>query len=307
MWGPRFYLFLNESDMPLKRDIEDAFGRGFPYTYKGCSVNFSAPAPGGNGMRYPESITEGPVSPLVFIHTPDGYINEYLGTSELDGLTALDWISFSEHRLLSLTSGKIFRDELNMRKTLDKLKYYPEDVRLYLIASNWSLIAEEQAFVRRCFDVGDDLGSSLVCGRIADRLMRLAFLYCGQYAPYSKWFGTAFSKLPVGEAIKNAVYRAVTASDIKTREDSITAAQLLTAELHNNSGLTEYVGVKIESYYERDIKVIFGEKIASAAMKKLAGTDFEKYPPIGTLSGVANFVGISDDLARRERVKLLYG
>ena len=52
---------------------------------------------------------------------------------------------------------------------------------------------------------GDSLGSALVCGRIAERLMRLCFLYCRQYAPYSKWFGTAFQQLPIPQELKDAI------------------------------------------------------------------------------------------------------
>ena len=105
--------------------------------------------------------------------------------------------------LLALTAGKFFQDDLKMADRLSNLNFYPESVRLYLIASNWSLAAEEQAFVRRCADVGDETGSMLACARIAERLMRLAFLYCRRYAPYSKWFGTAFARLPSIRKSKN--------------------------------------------------------------------------------------------------------
>jgi hypothetical protein len=231
---------------------------------------------------------------------------EYLGTADIENLTGPDWLAFSEHRLLSLVSGRIFFDGLDIQKTLDKLRFYPEDVTLYLIASNWSLIAEEQAYVRRCYDVGDNAGSVMACGRIADRLMRLAFLYCKRYAPYSKWFGTAFKELPVDEEIKRAIYRALETADIDEREDNIVDAQKMLADMHNKSGLTEPVDVQIESYHERKIKVIFADKIANAAAQKLRGTAFEGYPLIGTLSEVPNFTNIFDYPERREVVKGLY-
>ena len=306
MWGPRFYLFLEEKDMHKKTEIMEAFSKWVPYEYKGYSVNFSTPDPNDDGVRRPEPISEGPVSPLIFIHTFYEYLTDYLGTSDLTNLSDLDWLSFSEHRLLALTSGRIFFDGLKIQKALEKLRYYPEGVRLYLIASNWSLIAEEQAYVRRCSDVGDTIGSILVCGRIADRLMRLAFLYSEKYAPYSKWFGTAFSQLPIDEGIKSAIFRAVETMDIDERENNIVKAQKLMADIHNKSGLTEAVDVRIESYYGREIKVIFADKIAHTAVKKLSGTVFENYPLIGTLSAVANFTNIFDNPSRRLNVKRLY-
>jgi hypothetical protein len=51
----------------------------------------------------PEFITEGKVSLLVFIHTIDEYLDTYPGAHQLESLTASDWLSFSEHRLLTLT------------------------------------------------------------------------------------------------------------------------------------------------------------------------------------------------------------
>jgi len=306
MWGPRFYLFIKEEDLPRKPYIMNVFGSELPYTYKGYSVNFSEPDPNDNGVRHPEIKTEGPVSPLIFIQTFEDFLSGYLGTAGLDNLSDADWLSFSEHRLLALTSGRIFTDGLDLRRSLDKLHFYPEDVRLYLIASNWSLIAEEQAFVRRCFDVGDDLGSSLVCGRIADRLMRLAFLYCGKYAPYSKWFGTAFARLPINDKIKSAIREAVAAADITQREDNIVMAQKLMADLHNAFGLTDYVDVHIETYFERKIKVIYADKIADAVLKRISDAPCGHYPLIGSLSGAANFTNIFDNPACRENVKSMY-
>lgn len=306
MWGPRFYLFLKESDIGLKPNIMETFRKELPYTYKGFSVNFTDPDPNDNGVRHAEIISEGPVSPLIFIHTLNGFLSQYLGVSDIDNLTGLDWLSFSEHRLLALTSGRIFADGLNIQEKLRRLRFYPEDVRLYLLASNWSVIAEEQAFVRRCSDVGDEIGSILICARIADRLMRLAFLYCRTYAPYSKWFGTAFSRLPIDRNIQACISDAITAKDIAGRENAIVRAQQLLAGLHNETGITRYIDTPVQSYFGRDIKVIFADRIAEAIMQRLKGTAFESYPLIGTLSSAANLTNISDNVRRRESVKKLY-
>ncbi|MCL2396658.1 MAG: DUF4037 domain-containing protein [Defluviitaleaceae bacterium] len=289
MWGPRFYLFLSQADVRKKQELMDAFAEHLPYDFEGHSVNFSVPD--ASYVRRPEVIRAGKVSPLISIHTFDEYLAEYLGTADLDNLTPQDWLYFSEHRLLGLTSGKLFVDGLGIAHILEKLRYYPEDVRLYLIASNWSLIAEEQAFVRRCFDVGDNIGSAIICARMAGRLMRLAFLYCGCYAPYSKWFGTAFSRLPIDAAIGQTISRALSAMDIDQREDGIVLAQKLLADMHNTSGLTKPVKMQIESYYGRDIKVIFAEKIADVVVKKLSGTELEGFRLIGASEGILDKLG----------------
>ena len=306
MWGPRLYLFLEEKEISFKERILTVLSENLPYMYLGYSVNFSVPDTEDGGIRHAELITSGAVSPLIDIHTIHEYLLDYLGTNNLTNLSALDWLAFSENKLLSLTSGKLFVDDLQLRKLLDKLHFYPPEVQLFLIASNWSLIAEEQAFVKRCADVGDEIGSILVCGRIAERLMRLAFLYCGQYAPYSKWFGKAFSRLPLDEKIKSTILNAVRADNIADRENNIVLAQQSLADLHNSLKITKFVDTKIGSYFNRDIKVIAAKQLSAETHKKLAGTPLENYPLIGSLSAVANFVTLTDYPDYRENIKLLY-
>lgn len=143
---------------------------------------------------------------------------------------------------------------------LSSIQYYPEMVKLYLIASNWEAIASEQAFVKRCGSCGDEIGSRMIASRIAERLMRLCFLYKDIYAPYSKWFGTAFHQLDIDRKIGDTIKRALSAEGLEEREDQIIEAQALVANLHNASGLTEVVDYQIESYFGRNIKVIFADK-----------------------------------------------
>ena len=306
MWGPRFYLFLKQEDLPKQDEILRVFSHTFPYEFCGYSVHFTEPDPNDNGVRHPKHITSGPVSPLIFVHSIEEYLENYLGTSDFEHLSETDWLSFSEHKLLSLTCGKLFEDGLGIGALLEPLRFYPDTVQRYLIASNWSLIAEEQAFMRRCSDVGDEMGSILVCGRIAERLMRLCFLYCRQYAPYSKWFGTGFSHLPVEKPIKHAIHQALTAADSTARENALVLAQHLVAELHNSLGITAPVSTEITDYYGREIKVIFCDQIAEAVQETLRGTVLAHIPLIGSMSEIANFSVLSDDPTHRERIKQLY-
>ena len=189
---------------------------------------------------------------------------------------------------------------------LAPLRFYPPLVQKYLAASNWSLIAEEQAFAGRCAQVGDELGSRLVCARIAERLMRLCFLYCGEYAPYSKWFGIAFSRLPIEEKLKESVLAAVGAADFPAREAALVEAQLLTAQLHNVSGMTEPVAVMAQKYFGREMTVIFADRIAEAIQDTFIGTPLDGVPLLGSVSEVANMVTFSDDPRWQPRIQALY-
>lgn len=307
MWGPRFYLFLDPADIGQKEAVFDAFSRELPYEYKGYSVNFSVPDPNDNGVQHPQFIMSGNVNPLIFIRTFDEFLEEELGTSDLEHLTLSDWLTFSEHRLLSLTAGELFLDGLNLAGRLDAVRYYPEEVRRYRIASNWDIIASEQAFVKRCADAGDALGSVIVAARIAERLMRLCFLYQKQYAPYSKWFGTAFARLDVPDTLKDALHRALHAADIAEREEQLVCAQALVAALHNESGITSPVEYEIEPYYGRNIKVIFADKFAEAVLETLEGTPLADIPLLDAFSAAGGLSNVSDDKQYYPRIRKLYG
>lgn len=306
MWGPRFYMFLSNNDIEKKVEIFETLSEFLPYQYKGYSVNFTEPDPNDNGVQHAKFISSGKVNPLIFIQTFDEFLYDELGTSDLENLHALDWLSFSEHRLLSLVSGKMFVDKLHIADKLMLLKYYPNDVRNYLIASNWDIIASEQAFVKRCGETGDEIGSLIICTRIAERLMRLCFLYKKVYAPYSKWFGTAFDKLDIDVNIKKSIYAALHAETIDLREDSLVKSQALVADLHNKSEITPFIDYKIESYFGRNIKVIFAEKFAEAAAENLVGTPLENIPLIGSFSQIGGLSSFSDEKQYYKQIKAIY-
>lgn len=305
MWGPRFYLFLKQEDIGQKHEILKAFSAQFPPLYKGYNVHFSQPDPNDQGIRHAVEGVPGKVDPLIFFYTPEEYLDFYMGAHQFDSLTDLEWLSFSENRLLTLAVGEFYVDDLHLAERLAPLKYYPENVWLYLIASNWGMISQEQAFVKRCATRGDDTGSILVCARIAERLMRLAFLYCKQYAPYSKWFGTAFQQLPISPQIKETIHDALTASTISRREEKIVLAQQLLARLHNRLSITAPVSDKSVSYFSRDIQVIYADKIAEAVQEKLTGP-LAHAPLVGSLSQVSSFVELYEDASKRPAIESLY-
>ena len=306
MWGPRLWLFLREEDMGLAEEIMTAFSHRLPCTYRGYSMNFSAPDENDNGVRHPEPVEHGPVHPLIWLRTFDSFLIGQIGTADPDSLTPADWLALSEHRLLSLVSGQFFHDGLDCAAVVDKIRYYPRPVRLYLIASAWDSIASEQAFLRRAGDVGDDIGSRLICARIAERLMRLCFLYKGVYAPYSKWFGTAFGKLDIDPAIGQNIREALAADNVILREEKLLSAMVKVAQMHNDSGLAAPVPVEVRDYYGRDIRVIFAEQWADSAAAELAGTELEHFPRIGSFSQLAGLSDFSDDPANYRKIADFY-
>ena len=166
-----------------------------PHRFKGYSTHFSAPNTdaGDKGTQVMEDIAAGPVNHRVEILTIDGYMRGYLGLDSERELTAGDWLSVPQQKLLSFTSGAVFRDDLDLASVRARLAFYPDDVWIYLLACGWSRIGQDEHLAPRAAMVGDEVGATLIAGRIVRSIMQLCFLMARQYAPYAKWFGTAFA------------------------------------------------------------------------------------------------------------------
>ena len=54
---------------------------------------------------------------------------------------------------------------------------------------------QEEHLMGRAGMVGDEIGSAVIGARLVRDLMHLCFLMERKYAPYPKWFGTAFARL----------------------------------------------------------------------------------------------------------------
>jgi len=276
-WAPGSMVFLNDNEFHMRDELADVFEKNLPPEYKGYKTD------------------------SIWLCTMDGVRKMYIGEMPKDDI---DWLTISEHRLLGLTAGRIFIDMLNIQETRDKLSFYPQNVKLYLIASQWSIIGEEEAFVRRCAQVGDELGSRIVCARIAERLMRLCFLYKNKYAPYSKWFGTAFKQLSL-DNIHDEITAAISANTIAEREDHILNAQILVVELHNSCNITEPLEIKVWDY-GRGAKIISAGNFAAIAREKITNPELKNCPLIGSVSQIGNMEYLYDNLELRDKIYQLY-
>jgi hypothetical protein len=147
---------------------------------------------------------------------------------------AYDWISLPEQRLCAMTAGAVFHDDLDLEQVRRKLASYPRDVWLYLMLAGWWRIHPEMNLVGRAGYAGDELGSTLIASDIVSGLMHLSFLIERRYAPYVKWFGTAFSKLPIADRLSAPLDRALRARNWKEREEALGGGYEIVAEAFNN-------------------------------------------------------------------------
>lgn len=256
-WKSRVLLFLREEDLVLHGDeVDEVLRRELPSSFRDRPVGYE-------------------------IHTVREYFLEQLGL-DLDGeIQAHDWLTFPEQRLRMLTAGEVYHDEVGLSAARERLAYYPRDVWLYLMMTGWWRVHPEANLVGRSGSVGDELGSALIGSRLVSDLMRLGFLMERQYAPYSKWFGTAFSRLPCGPDLAPALWRVVNAENWQSREGALLEAYEKLAAVHNGLQLTEPVSLEVVQMWDRPFKVAWADvpgllhsKIEDPAVRSIA----ERWP-----------------------------
>ena len=154
-WGPRLLLFLSKADYREKRDkISTVLGRRLPSTFHGYSTHFSEPDE--EGVQLPREVKNGePINHRVDVSTVESFFQGYLGINPYDEINELDWLTLSQQRLRTIRSGRVFHDGLELNKIRKKLKYYPKDVWLYLLACQWHRIEQEEPSMARCGGLGD--------------------------------------------------------------------------------------------------------------------------------------------------------
>jgi hypothetical protein len=168
---------------------------------------------------------------------------------------AYDWISLPEQRLCAMTAGAVFHDDLDLEQVRRRLAYYPRDVWLYLMLAGWWRVHPEMNLVGRAGYAGDELGSTLIASEMVSGLMHLSFLIERRYAPYSKWFGTAFSKLQIADRLSAPLDRALHARTWREREDALSSGYEIVASAFNDLEITPRLALEPVRMWERPFTV----------------------------------------------------
>ena len=307
-WGPRLLLFLSDEDYEQHHEaLRQTFRRELPPTFHGYPTNFTAPNPLDAGVRLLEPGISGQINHHIAVMTIGGFLESALGISTADALSARDWLTFPEQKLLEVTGGAIYHDGLGMLMPLrEQLAYYPHDVWLYRLASQWQRISEEEAFVGRCAEVGDDLGSRVVAARLVREVMRLCFLIERRYAPYSKWLGTAFTRLESAAQVMPHLAGALSAPDIAEREQHLAATYEAVARMQNALAIAEWQDPASRLYHDRPLRVIHAERFAAALSAAMRDEELRRIADhVGLVGAVDQFVDCTDVLSRADSCRRL--
>ncbi|MFI4975918.1 MAG: DUF4037 domain-containing protein [Caulobacterales bacterium] len=298
-WGARVLLFLSEADFAAHAaEVVAAFRDVAPAEFLGVPM-------GMNNRPHPAPHSAGALGDIR--HGLEAWTLESMAGFTLDlhpdaPLDNLAWLGLAEQRLLAMTAGAVFHDDLGRLTALRaRLAAPPLDVRLYKLTCQWRRIAEEQAFVGRAGSRGDEIGSRVIGARLVRDAMRMAFLVEGRYAPYPKWFGTAFARLPCAPALSPILERALAAPDWKSREAALAEAYDALARLHQARGLPGDFKPVIGPFWSRPFTVINTEEIWEAIRAEIADPVLRALPVIGALDQVTDSTPVTEAPARARR------
>ena len=297
-WGPRCLVFLRDQDVDVFGPLIDAaLKRELPREFAGFATGIDFHPDG--TTRRADGATAGEFAHRIWIGSPRDALRWNIGIDSLAELTPAIWVTTPQQRLTEFTAGAIFRDDTGeITRFREAFAWFPDDVWRYLMAGFWKNIGQLEPFAGRCGEVGDDLGSHLVAMRIARDQMNLAMLQERRYAPYQKWFGTAFSQLTIAPELQPLLDRARFARDWREREAGIVAGSLLLAERHNAMGLTPMLDKTPRPFYGRPFQVLDTERFTRALEDSITDPDVRRLPR--DLGGLDTWVDSTDAVGNQE-------
>jgi hypothetical protein len=295
-WGPRLQLFLHRHDADQHaHDIVTMLSSELPKTFYGYPTNFASS--GNDDIRHMEA-TDGPVFHRVEVTSLDAWLTNTLGFDPRDAITTLDWLATPTQTLAEITAGAVFHDQTGeLTATRSRLTWYPDQVWRYILACQWERISQQEAFVGRCGEVDDELGSAVIAARQVRHLMRLSLLMHRRYPPYSKWLGSAFTQLPRTATITPALTAALSATTWHEREHHLATAYTATATLHNQLGLTKPLDPTTRPYHDRPFQVLHAERFSQALRNTITDAELRDLPLTGTVDQFADDPDLLGDRA----------
>ena len=285
-WGPQLQVFVAASEVDTVRRIIDS---GLPEEFHGWPARFGW--------------DEVAVQHHVNVVSLEKWLESHLGFDPQMDITVQNWLTTPQQLLLEVTAGAVFHDPNgDLKRVRSKLEWYPNDIWLWLLACQWRRIAQEEAFVGRTAEVGDELGSRILATRIVRDLMRFCFLIERRYAPYSKWLGSAFRNLRIAPGLVPYLDAALKATDYPARETGLCSAYEYIARCYNQLNLTPPVDPEVRLFYKRPFRVLGGDRFAEVCLAAIHDEWLKGQPLVGSID---QFVDSTDVLSSAHRSRSL--
>lgn len=294
-WGPRLQLFVLEghtADDGIAA-ISDLIDRGLPAEFRGWPTQFGWDAV--------------PVSHHITVTTLGDWLVGELGFDPRASMGVTDWLVTPQQLLLEVTAGRVHADPTGeLAAVRDALAYFPRDVWLWILACQWQRINQEEPFVGRTAEVGDDLGSRIVAMRQVRELMRLAFLLERTYWPYTKWFGAAFGRLDCAVELQPMLAAVTASTDHRTREAALVKAYETVARQHNAAAVTPPVDPAVQLFHGRPFRVLNSDRFVQACLAEVSDEWLHNEPLVGSVDQFVDSTDVTSGSGTVRRLREIY-
>jgi len=290
-WGPRVLVFVEGES--ARSDLQRRLDSGLPRNFQGWPVRYGW--------------DEVPASHWVTVTTLGAWCVEFLGVDATSGMSDLDWLVTPQQRLLGVVAGAVYADHGGALKRLrSSLAWYPDPIWRWLLACQWHRLAQEEAFVARAAEVGDEAGSAVTAARLVRDMMRLALLLERRYAPYQKWLGSAFARVPDEDGLGDHLRSALGARDLATREAGLARGYETLARRHDRAGLTAALEPRTGPYHGRPARVLMADRFTHGLLATITQAELRALPLVGAVDQVIDSADVLSAPQEYRRLGVLY-
>jgi hypothetical protein len=293
-WAPRVSLFVADDQVAATRARVNAV---LPDTFRGWPVRIDKDG--------------GPRQHRVTVDTWPGWLRAQLGPDfESAAPSTVDWLLMPQQHLLGVVAGPVFADPDGiLADTRRRLAWYPDDVWCWLLAGQWRRIAQEEPFVQRTAEVGDDLGSAVLAARLVRDAIRMALLIARRYAPYAKWLGTAFAQLPHPDRLDHQLAAVVAAQDLAGRERALSAAYESLAVRYlalPDAPRTSQLDPRVRPFYDRPALVLGADRFVADCLARITDRWLRELPLIGAVDQFADNTDLLTNVGLLQQLRPIY-
>ncbi len=281
-------------------------GERLPRSFQGYPSHFARETP--EDAWVAQSKDDGLINHRIEFYTIQSFFESRIGFNPHETPIPADWLLFSEQGLLEVTGGKIFYVGLNqLHKIQEKFKYYPDSVWRYLLAAQWRRIGQEDHLMGRAGYVDDEIGARIIASRLIRDIMRLCFLMEKEYAPYPKWFGTAFKKLNVSNAMQPLLLETLESKNWETRDLHWSHVCELAVEYHNQLNITESIDARVQSFHGLPFSSIGADEISNRIRETINDKDVRDLPShLGSIDQFSDSTDLLSYPKLKKKIKNVY-
>ena len=137
--------------------------------------------------------------------------------------------------------------------------------------------------------------------------MLLCFLMERTYAPYPKWFGTAFAQLACAPRLTPIFLNILEAQEWRSREDYLCHAYEIVAGMHNVLGITEPLATDVSYFHDRPFRIIDAGRFVDALKEAMTDKAVKAIrTDIGSIDQFSHSTDLRSDPQLHKKLQSLY-